>query len=117
MTTQSLVVLALAAIAIAGCQPNDADIANGDDPLLALTVPHRSDRYTTSYWTQKSVSDADLWRRAVEYCEGKTEGDHPNCDAVRYVDMIEKRSRLPADRPDTFGLTVPQATTRDTTSR
>jgi hypothetical protein len=116
MRKNKLIVLAAVAL-IVGCQESDADIANGDDPLRALTVPHRSERFTTSYWTQKSVSDAELWTQAVEYCADKTEGDHPNCDAVRYVENIDRRSRLPEDRPDTFRLTVPQAARRDTTSR
>ena len=115
MTTQRLVIVAAVVLAAIGCQRSDADIANGDDPLRALTVPHPSERYTTSYWTQKSVSDAELWAKAVEYCAGKTGGDHPNCSAVRYVEMIERRSRLPEDRPNTFRLTVPQAAPRDTT--
>ena len=117
MRTHNLMIIVLVSVAVIGCRENEADIANGDDPLRALTVAHKSERYTTSYWTQKSVSDTTLWADAVEYCEDKTEGDHPNCDAVRYVEMFERQSRLPEDRPDTFRLTVPQATTRDTTSR
>ncbi len=113
MNTYKLAFLVFVVL-MAGCRDSNEAIANGDDPLLALTVPHRSERYTTTYWTQKSASDTTLWRQAVEYCEDKAEGDHPNCDAVRYVDMIEQRSRLPEDRPDTFRLTVPQTTARDT---
>ena len=117
MNAHKLAMLVIVSLAATGCGESDADIANGDDPLRALAVPHRSERYTTTYWTQRSVRDTALWRKATEYCEDRNEGDHPNCDAVRYVEMIERRSRLPEDRPDSFRLTVPQATARDTTLR
>ena len=117
MNAHKLATLVFASLAAIGCGVSDADIANGEDPLRALTVPHRSERYTTTYWTQRSVRDTTQWRKAIEYCKERDEGDHPNCDAVRYVEMIERRSRLPEDRPDSFRLTVPQATVRDTTLR
>jgi hypothetical protein len=91
----------------------DEDIANGDDPLRALTVPHRSDRYGSTYWTQKSAADSALWAQAVAYCEGRADGDHPNCDAVRQVQIIEGMSGMPEDRPNEFRLTVPQDSSRD----
>ena len=96
-----------------GCEESDAEIANGDDPLRALTVPHRSSRYGSTFWTQKSVADSPLWAKAVASCEGKDEGDHPNCDAVRHVQMIERMSRPPEDRPNEFRLMVPQAAEAD----
>jgi hypothetical protein len=117
MSNRKTFIPLIVCLALLGCRETDADIADGDDPLRALTVPHRSERYTTTYWTQKSASDAGLWAQAVDYCADKTTGDYPNCDAVRHVDMLEKRSHLPADRPDTFRLTVPQAPARDTSSR
>jgi len=91
-----------------GCRETAADIANGDDPLRALTVAHRSDLYGSTYWTQKSSADSALWAEAVAYCEDRTGGDHPNCDAVRQVRVIEQMSRTPEDRPNEFRLTVPQ---------
>ena len=117
MNAHKLTMLLLVSLAAFGCGESDADIANGDDPLRALTVPHRSERYTTTFWTQRSARDTALWRKATEYCEERDDGDHPNCDPVRYVEMIERRSRLPENRPDSFRLTVPQATVRDTTLR
>lgn len=92
-----------------GCSESAADVANGDDPLRALAVSQRSERYETSFWTQTSKGDAALWRRATEYCEGKNDGDHPNCAAVRHVQMMDRMSRPPEDRPNDFRLTVPQA--------
>ena len=96
-----------------GCADADESIANGDDPLRALTVAHRSDRYGSTYWTQTSVADSALWAQAVTYCEGKASGDHPNCDAVHQVQAVEQMSRTPEDRPNDFPLTVPQDTQPD----
>lgn len=96
-------ILAALVLALVGCRETDEDIANGDDPLRALTVPHRSDRYTTTYWTQASLRDRELWEEAVAYCEDRI-ADHPNCEAVRYVDMLERRSRLPEESPRDFQL-------------
>jgi hypothetical protein len=107
----------LVLFAIVGCAPSEADIAEGDDPLAALTVPHRSERYSTTFWTRASVDDADLFARALAYCEEHDDADHPNCDPVRQVDRLERASRLPEDRPDTFSLTVPQSAGRDTSRR
>lgn len=101
--------LALLSILLVGCTESDADIANGDDPLRALTVAQRSERYETSFWTQASVRDAELWGQATAYCEGKSDGDYPNCVAVRHVQMMDQISRPPEDRPNDFRLTVPQA--------
>ncbi len=94
-----------------GCRKSDAEVANGDDPLKSLTVPRLSDRYGTTYWTQKSISDTALWAQAVAYCAGKTEGDHPNCDVVRGVRMLERMSRLPPKSRHNFSL-MPNADTQ-----
>jgi hypothetical protein len=106
-TTASSLLLLI--VALVGCAPDNAAIANGDDPLQSLTVPVRSERYGTTYWTQNSVRDRELWAKATAYCEDKNDGDHPNCDVVRHVQELERASRLPEDRPNDFGLTVPQA--------
>jgi hypothetical protein len=99
------------------CVDTEEKIANGDDPLRALTVAHRSDRYTSTYWTQTSAADWTLWAQAVEYCEGRASGDHPNCDAVHLVHAVEQMSRLGEDRPNEFRLTVPQDSQRNRTTR
>lgn len=95
--------LAVLCLTAAGCRENAADIANGDDPLRALTVPVRSERYTTTYWTQVSIRDAELWTQAVAYCEDRIM-DYPNCEAVRHVDMLERMSRPPEESPRSFRL-------------
>lgn len=99
---------ALACLLGAGCVDTQREIANGDDPLRALTVAHRSDRYGSTYWAQKSGADPALWAQAVEYCERRASGDHPNCDAVRQVQAVQEMSRMDEDRPNDFRLTVPQ---------
>jgi len=105
--------VALTCLLAAGCVDTEEEIANGDDPLRALTVAHRSDRYTSTYWTQKSSADSTLWAQAVAYCEGRESGDHPNCDAVRQVQAVQQMSRMGEDRPNEFRLTVPQDSSRD----
>jgi hypothetical protein len=97
-------------LVVVGCGDTDEDIANGDDPMRALTVARRSERYGSTYWTQTGVADSALWAQAVAYCAGKASGDHPNCDAVHQVQAVEQMSRMPEDRPNGFGLTVPQDT-------
>jgi hypothetical protein len=102
MRVSALAILLPLAGAIAGCRDSREAIANGDDPLRALTVPHKSERYTSTYWTQKSIRDKALYSQAVDYCKDKNDGEHPNCDVVRYVDMLERSSRLPENRPNDF---------------
>ena len=109
--------VALACLLPLGCVDTEEEIANGDDPLRALTVAHRSDRYTSTYWTQTSSADSTLWTQAVEYCEGRASGDHPNCDAVRQVQAVQQMSRMGEDRPNEFRLTVPQDSQRNDTLR
>jgi hypothetical protein len=106
----SRIAVILASLLAVGCVETEEDVANGDDPLRALTVAHPSDRYGSTYWTQKSDADSALWAQAVAYCEGRADGDHPNCDAVRQVQVIKGMSDMPEDRPNEFRLTVPQDT-------
>ena len=109
--------VALACLLGVGCVDTEQEIANGDDPLRALTVTHRSDRYTSTYWTQTSMADSTLWAQAVEYCDGRASGDHPNCDPVRQVQAVQQMSRMGEDRPNEFRLTVPQDGQRNDTLR
>ncbi|MGH7576218.1 MAG: hypothetical protein ACREM1_13970 [Longimicrobiales bacterium] len=115
MTTTSTCcrVILLCCLVVTGCAPSEEAIANGEDPLEALTVPHRSDRYTTTYWRSTSKDDSELWARAVDYCEDKR-ADYPNCEAVRSVAIMERMTEPPEDRPNDFSLTVPQDDEPDT---
>lgn len=112
-TTSSWPILLLCCFDITGCAASDEDIANGDDPLAALTVPHRSERYTTTYWRYTTRDDPELWASAVDYCEDKR-ADYPNCEAVRSVAIMERMTEPPEDRPNDFSLTIPQDDEPDT---
>ena len=93
---------------LGGCTESAEEIANGDDPLRALEAPVPSDRYGTGYWSRQMRSDADLWSRATAFCSANNDGEHPNCDAVRYVEMMDRMSTMPEDEPNDFRLTLPQ---------
>lgn len=108
MTSLRWIAFLLLSLSLVGCGETDQEIANGDDPLKALEVPLRSDRYVSTYWTRKKIDDPELWAQAAAYCEDKNDGEHPNCDAVRYVQMIDRMSRPPEDRPNDFRLMMPQ---------
>lgn len=80
---------------MAGCKSEaekQTEVANGDDPLAALTVMAPTSRYRTAFWRQQSDSNTTLWRQAKEYCEknGVTpQGQKPNCGAVAAVSYDE----------------------------
>jgi hypothetical protein len=92
-----VIVLASATACHRGDAAADADVANGDDPLKALTVATPSTRYTSTYWqTRASAADA-LWPKAVSYCEAQrsaASGARPNCAAV-YSAQFEIAGRAP----------------------
>ena len=79
-------VATLAALALTSCRgAGDAAIANGDDPLAALTVDIESTRYTTRYWATQADSNPTLWSKAQAYCEQQraaSSGQKVNCGAV-----------------------------------
>jgi hypothetical protein len=76
----------LAALVLSSCRgAGDAAIANGDDPLAALTVDVESTRYTTRYWSTQADSNPTLWSKAQAYCEQQraaSSGQKVNCGAV-----------------------------------
>lgn len=102
----------LISIAVPACNQSDADVANGDDPMQALAVPHLSERYDVTYWTQTSARDKDLWAQAVSFCEGKDPREYPNCNVIRSVEILMPRPvegqadstslRIEPMAPDTF---------------
>lgn len=96
----------LVAVVLPACGQVDEEVANGDDPIEALAVPHVSERYSVAYWTQTRDFDEDLWTRAVEFCEdvGGDLRENPNCQAVLQVRSFEQIHRVPLDQPDTFDL-------------
>ena len=102
--------LLLLSLLFTGCTESPEDIANGDDPLRALETPVRSDRYGTGFWSLQRRDNEELWARATAFCNANKDGEHPNCEAVRYVEMTDRMSTLPEDRPNDFQLTLPQGT-------
>ena len=76
----------LAASVLSSCRgAGGAAIANGDDPLAALTVDVESTRYTTRYWATQADSNPALWSKAQAYCEQQraaSSGQKVNCGAV-----------------------------------
>lgn len=81
----------------------EADIANGDDPLAALTVSAPSTRYTTRYWLTQVEHDPTLWANGAAYCEQQRSaavGTKPNCAAVYEAqsDLSVRKLRPPRAR-------------------
>jgi hypothetical protein len=77
-----------------------ADIANGDDPLQALTANVQSTRYGRAFWLSQSDSNTALWQRARTYCEQNAvtpQGEKVNCGAVVAV-AREETARHPDRR-------------------
>jgi len=71
-----------ALLAGAGCEPRPEDVANGDDPIRALTVPVRSTRYEGPYWAEQRRLNSPIWRAAVAYCTPARAPEAPNCQPV-----------------------------------
>ena len=91
---------------LAGCRPEPAAVANGDDPLAALRVSVQSTRYTDQWWQQQAQANPTLWRQAVDYCKTPgivADGAKPNCGFVQLaanrlqVDSIAKRGMRTED--------------------
>lgn len=86
--THVAVVLVASLVTAQGCQSRadrETDIANGDDPLAALTVYAVSSRYTMAYWLTQAQTDTALWGTARTYCaqqRSAAQGAKPNCAAV-----------------------------------
>lgn len=90
-----------------GCAPSAEDVAEGDDPLDALTVGVTSERYDGRYWLLKRDEDRVLFDEAVAYCRGEQEterlAEHPNCGPViAGARFAESRER---PRPQGRGFT------------
>jgi hypothetical protein len=100
--------LVASVVASLGCKSEaekQTDIANGDDPMAALTVTAATSRYGTAFWGVQSDSNTALWKQAKEYCDknGVTaQGQKPNCGAVAAV-KYEETSRHP-DRAEPGSL-------------
>ena len=105
--SEILVVAFAALLALAtntGCmsESDQADLANGSDPLAALGATVESTRYTTAYWTQKADSNPALFARARAYCAAQWasgSGQKVNCAAVSAAAFEQSGKRPAPKRP------------------
>ena len=81
--------LAFAVSAIASCSPSPEGLANGDDPIAALSSTVRSSRYGLNYWVEQRDAKTEVWSRALSYCEPPDHANYPNCETVREVRATE----------------------------
>lgn len=95
-------ILSIASLLVIGaCQPSEEDIANGDDPVRALSATVPSTRYAQAYWVQQSENRSEVWQRARATCQNADLGERPNCSLVQEIadfdDMVERsRNRVPS---------------------
>ena len=67
---------------LTGCKPSQEDIANGDDPVAALSATVRSTRYDAPYWAEQRRTQTPVWRQATALCTAERAPQHPNCQPV-----------------------------------
>ena len=72
----------VALLAVASCAPEPEDVANGDDPMRALTVSARSTRYDRAYWSGQRRGASAVWHQAASYCRSRGAIEFPNCEPV-----------------------------------
>lgn len=84
----------VAALTLLGaCTRSPQQVAEGDDPLTALTSSVASTRYNQGFWREHAHADSapgSLWGKAVAYCGHlgrprpglESDGAKPNCGAV-----------------------------------
>ena len=94
--------LAVVALSVTACEPREQAIANGEDPLQALTVGAISERYDDAFWGQQRHDHPDLWTRAKAYCDGKDVGQHPNCRPVLGLMGLERTLERPRSTSSGF---------------
>jgi hypothetical protein len=81
------------ALAAVSCSPSPEAVADGDDPLRALTAPAQSARYDGPFWTREAHRNTRTWQAAKAVCQGHRE--LPNCHAVELVLRWEQPFVLP----------------------
>lgn len=83
------------AAALAACNSADRRIAEGEEPIAALQVRHRSQRYDTAFWAEQARASTSLWAIALQFCrsEGRDLAAHPNCANVIAVDVQTQGGR------------------------
>ena len=85
MTVRQTLSLLLVVVVIACAEPSPREVADGSDPIAALSVPVRSARYDGAFWMREAEDGSDLWREAVDVCRVPVTDDRPNCQTVAVV--------------------------------
>lgn len=98
VTFQHFALLFVLGALSSGCGPSPEEVAQGDDPLAALTVASVSERYDGRYWRIQREQQPDLYEAAVRYCQDEEESgrvsSRPNCAPVlQVVAYIESMSQ------------------------
>lgn len=83
------IVFALVVATITSCSPSPEDVANGDDPIAALTSTARSSRYGLNYWVEQRDRKTETWSQALAFCEPPEHANYTNCETVREVRATE----------------------------
>lgn len=100
--------LLVAFVLVGSCkstQDRETDIANGDDPLKALTVDEASTRYGTAFWARQSDSNTTVWQQAKAYCSKNgvsAQGQKVNCGAVMAAAYDETARHPERQTPGAF---------------
>jgi hypothetical protein len=96
----ALTVALLVGVGCTRARDKEADLANGDRPLDALTANVASTRYGDAYWARQSDSNTAVWQEAKAYCErsGVTAAEQKvNCGPVMAA-RYEETARHPERR-------------------
>lgn len=83
-----------------GCTPSSEELADGDDPIAALSSTAQSSRYGMKYWSEQRDGETEVWADALAFCEPAEAADYPNCKTVRTT-RFHTRSKEPSADPRT----------------
>ncbi len=84
-------------VCLAGCQPTQELLANGADPIAALSSTVESSRYGPKYWSEQMTAASEIWKEALEYCEPAEHANRPNCEIVASAKFVA--TRKPVENP------------------
>lgn len=80
-----------------GCAPSQEDIANGDDPIAALSSTVESSRYGQKYWAKQRDAESKLWDEAIDVCAAAEAANYPTCKIVREARFYTRPYAVPVD--------------------
>lgn len=93
-------------LVVAACRASDIDVANGADPLEALTVAAPTAKYQHEFWLAQAERRTVLWDSAYAYCAAywrHEDGSRPNCGHVKTADAWQPRRREPRRADQSVG--------------